>query len=196
MTVAPRHDIIRQTASRKSLRRLPTRINTRRIRGRDVPALSHLIARHSFKMELSEATASGCEPMAGIRRVVSASLGFIDEMATLSGREQHHDLCCAPQERRSDTQCSPPTCEHGPNQWRVRFLEDPGLAIETALGTLLRRGVDQGVFRPSLDTHVTCRAMMGAIAGIAGWFRPGRHLSAERLGDDLTAMYLRGLGAS
>jgi hypothetical protein len=37
--------------------------------------------------------------------------------------------------------------------------------------------------------------MMGAIAGIARWFAPARHLSAERIGENLTALYLRGVSA-
>lgn len=169
-----------------------------------MPRVVFLAGRHIFVRQLKDATLPGGDPQVGIRHVVTASLELIEHMASaeMQGSASDGADCCSVLRHSDDVECfdvhhwpgAPLASSAGTNNWRARFVDDPGLAIETALGTLLRRGVDGGVFRATPDTGVTARAMMGAIAGVARWFAPGRHTSTVQLTETLTALYLRGLG--
>jgi hypothetical protein len=169
-----------------------------------VPRVVFLAGRHIFVRQLRGATRPGGDPAVGIRQVVTASLELIEHMASAETQRSASDGadCCRALHEPDNLERfdghhwpgAPLASRSCADQWRARFVDDPGLAIETALGTLLRRGVDGGVFRATLDTGVTARAMMGAIAGVARWFAPGRHTSAVQLTETLTALYLRGLG--
>ena len=63
---------------------------------------------------------------------------------------------------------------------------------EGGLRETLASGMTGGTFR-EYDVPLVSQAVLGAVANIYGWFRPGGKLSAPEIADGLAAMFLDGL---
>jgi AcrR family transcriptional regulator len=58
---------------------------------------------------------------------------------------------------------------------------------------LVRAAEDEGDVRPDVDPAVTSRLLFGTVNSLTEWYRPGRGLSADDLGDALVATTFQGL---
>ena len=59
----------------------------------------------------------------------------------------------------------------------------------------LQRGAASGEFSPDVDAIITYRTIMSSVSGTARWFRPGGALSADKLADEMAAVFMNGLVA-
>jgi AcrR family transcriptional regulator len=58
---------------------------------------------------------------------------------------------------------------------------------------LVRAAEDEGDVRPDVDPAITSRLLFGTVNSLTEWYRPGRGLSADDLGDALVATTFQGL---
>jgi len=61
---------------------------------------------------------------------------------------------------------------------------------------LLREGMEQGLFRPDLDLHITTLALIGMHNYTYQWYRAGGRLSADQIAAQYHNLLLRGLCAA
>ena len=83
---------------------------------------------------------------------------------------------------------------------RVRASTDAGRAalrrrrrFDKQLGQLLDAAVAEGDLRADLDAATVARLFYGMVNSIIEWYRPGRGLPPERLGDTVVGMLFDGL---
>jgi AcrR family transcriptional regulator len=58
---------------------------------------------------------------------------------------------------------------------------------------VLRRGVDEGRFRPGLDIFLTYREVMGAMLAAVRWYDPNGRISPAQVADHHVAVYFLGM---
>ena len=59
--------------------------------------------------------------------------------------------------------------------------------------TVLRDGVDAGVFRSDINIFLTYREVMGSLLAAVRWYNPKGHISPDEVADHQTALYYRGI---
>jgi len=85
------------------------------------------------------------------------------------------------------------------HQWRFLGPESLPDAIErrrqyeTHFVDVIRRGCDEGVFKPSLNLRVTVLTILGALNWTPEWFSPDGRLSATALGELMADVLLGGI---
>lgn len=79
---------------------------------------------------------------------------------------------------------------------RFDFLNSYSDSVRQAWSDVLRKGVEQGVFRDDLDVDMAYKAMMGSVIGVAGWYRPGGAYPMKRIVTEIASLYVQGFCAS
>ena len=78
---------------------------------------------------------------------------------------------------------------------RFAYLRDSHDRFEDMWTVLLRRGVDEGVFRADLDLGLIYRFIRDTVWVAANWYRRGGRLSADDIAKQYLAMVLEGIQA-
>ncbi len=78
---------------------------------------------------------------------------------------------------------------------RFAYLRDSHRRFEDMWTALLRRGVDEGVFRADLDLGLIYRFIRDTVWVAANWYQRGGRLSADDIAKQYLAMVLEGIQA-
>jgi AcrR family transcriptional regulator len=79
---------------------------------------------------------------------------------------------------------------------RFGYLAESGRRFEEAWTGVLRRGVESGDFRGSLDPALAYRFIRATLWTVARWYRPGGELTPDAIADQYLAILLDGIARS
>jgi AcrR family transcriptional regulator len=79
---------------------------------------------------------------------------------------------------------------------KYRFVVARNTEAETVWVSVLRRGLDQGVFRADRDVVMFSRTILGAILSVVRWYDPAGQMGRQALAARYTELFLKGLRAA
>ncbi|WP_290852762.1 TetR/AcrR family transcriptional regulator [Gordonia sp. (in: high G+C Gram-positive bacteria)] len=121
--------------------------------------------------EIVDANLSATET---IRRLVVASFEAIDS--------RHTAVAIYQNEARQLT-----------GQDRFEYIGERNLEFRTLWESVLRRGVEEGDFRPDLDIDLVYRFMRDTVWVAVRWYRPGGSMTVEQIADQYLSIVLDGI---
>ncbi|MGB3303314.1 TetR/AcrR family transcriptional regulator [Gordonia sp. (in: high G+C Gram-positive bacteria)] len=78
-------------------------------------------------------------------------------------------------------------------QERFEYISDRNLEFRNLWESVLRRGVDDGDFRPDLDIDLVYRFMRDTVWVAVRWYRPGGTMTVEQIADQYLSIVLDGI---